>query len=159
MTTAELAASYVDSGWSVLPVRPDEKRPYMTNWLQYTKTRANKRMVSEWFHNLAGAGVGVVTGRVSNMVVLDIENDCPYPIEDLLKKYPTQMYSRTGSGGYHLFYQYPTTVSRVSNRVRIFEGAESGWRLYRAAPNNACLRLPLRMGKPRPSRSVSDGSP
>ena len=86
LATAELAASYVDSGWSVLPVRPDEKRPYMTNWLQYTKTRANKRMVNEWFHNLAGAGVGVVTGRVSNMVVLDIENDCPYPIEDLLKK-------------------------------------------------------------------------
>lgn len=124
LATAELAASYVDSGWSVLPVRPDEKRPYMTNWLQYTKTRANKRMVSEWFHNLAGAGVGVVTGRVSNMVVLDIENDCPYPIEDLLKKYPTQMYSRTGSGGYHLFYQYPTAVPRVSNRVRIFEGAD-----------------------------------
>lgn len=120
----ELATEYVDSGWSILPVRPDEKRPYMTNWLQYTKTRATRSMVDGWFCNLSGAGVGVVTGRVSNMVVLDVENDCPYPISDLLKKYPTQMVSRTGSGGYHLFYQYPTSVISVSNRVRIFDGAD-----------------------------------
>lgn len=124
MTVSELAVEYVDSGWSVLPVRPEEKRPYMTNWLQYTKTRAPKAMVENWFQSLANPGVGAVTGRISNMVVLDVESDCPYPIEDLLKKYPTQMVSRSGSGGYHLFYQYPTNQTRVSNRVRIFEGAD-----------------------------------
>lgn len=124
MTVNEQAAEYVDSGWSVLPVRPEEKRPYMTNWLQYTKTRAPKAMVEAWFNNLSGAGVGVVTGKISNMVVLDVEHDCPYPIENLLKKYPTQMIAKSGGGGYHLFYQYPTNQPRVSNRVRIFEGAD-----------------------------------
>lgn len=124
MTVSELAAEYVDSGWSVLPVRPEEKRPYMTNWLQYTKTRAPKAMVESWFVNLTGAGVGVVTGRISNMVVLDVEHDCPYPIEDLLRKYPTQMVAKSGGGGYHLFYQYPVNQTRVSNRVRLFEGAD-----------------------------------
>ena len=124
MTVNELAAEYVDSGWSVLPVRPEEKRPYMTNWLQYTKTRAPKAMVDSWFTNLAGAGVGVVTGRISNMVVLDVEHDCPYPIEELLKRYPTQMVAKSGGGGYHLFYLYPTNQTRVANRVRIFEGAD-----------------------------------
>lgn len=123
-TAIDLAAEYVDSGWSVLPVKPEEKRPFMTNWLQYTKTRATKEMVVGWFSNLSGAGVGAVTGKVSNMVVLDVESSCPYSIEDLLRRYPTQMYSRTGSGGYHLFYQYPTSASSVSNRVRIFEGAD-----------------------------------
>lgn len=121
MDITAIVNEYIDSGWSVLPVKPEEKRPYMTNWLQYTKTRATKQTVNNWFSNLSGAGIGVVTGKVSNMVVLDVESDCPYPIEDLLKKYPTQMYSRTGSGGYHLFYQYPTNVSRVANRVGIFE--------------------------------------
>jgi len=124
MTVSELASEYVDSGWSVLPVRPEEKRPYMTNWLQYTKTRAPKAMVDSWFANLSGAGVGVVTGRISNMVVLDVEHDCPYSIEELLKKYPTQMIARSGGGGYHLFYLYPTNQTRVANRVRIFEGAD-----------------------------------
>ena len=124
MTASELAAEYVDSGWSVLPVRPEEKRPYMTNWLQYTKTRAPKAMVESWFTSLTGAGVGAVTGKISNMVVLDVESTCPYSIEDLLKKYPTQMIARSGGGGWHLYYQYPTNQSRVSNRVRIFEGAD-----------------------------------
>lgn len=124
MTISEQAMEYVDSGWSVLPVKPEEKRPFMTNWLQYTKTRASREMVSSWFASLTGAGVGAVTGRISGIIVLDVEHDCPYPLDDLLKKYPTQMVSRSGSGGYHLFYSYPLNVPKVSNRVRIFDGAD-----------------------------------
>jgi len=120
----EEAIKYLEGGWSVLPVRPDEKRPFMSNWLQYTKTRADRKTVENWFNNLAGAGIGAVTGRISGIIVLDIECDCPYSIEELLRKYPTQMISKSGSGGYHLFYQYPRNVAKVSNRVRIFEGAD-----------------------------------
>lgn len=120
----DYAIEYVDSGWSILPVKPEEKRPYMTNWLQYMHSRASKETVENWFKSLSGAGIGVVTGKISNMVVLDVESYCKTPIEDLLKMYPTQMYSRTGSGGYHLFYQYPTGISKISNRVGIFEGAD-----------------------------------
>lgn len=116
--------TYVDRGWSVLPVRPEEKRPFMTNWLQYTHSRASKETITSWFTNLSDAGVGIVTGKVSNIIVLDVESTCPYPIEDILKKYPTQLISRSGSGGYHLFYQYPTNVPKVANRVRIFDGAD-----------------------------------
>ena len=115
---------YVDSGWSVLPVKPEEKRPYMTNWLQYTKSKAPMEMVENWFRSLSGAGVGAVTGKISNMIVLDVESWCKTPIEDLLKKYPTQMVARSGSGGYHLYYQYPAGVSKVANRVGIFDGAD-----------------------------------
>lgn len=119
-----LVEEYIGSGWNILPVKPDEKRPYMTNWLQYTKSKPPKEKVKEWFLALSGAGVGVVTGRVSNMVVLDVESYCPTPIEKLLEMYPTQMYSRTGSGGYHLFYQYPMSMPKVSNRVRLMEGVD-----------------------------------
>lgn len=115
---------YVNSGWSILPVKPEEKRPFMTNWLQYTKTKASMDTVENWFNNLSGAGVGAVTGRISNMIVLDVESWCKTPIEELLKRYPTQMIAKSGSGGYHLYYQYPQGVSKVSNRVGIFEGAD-----------------------------------
>ena len=118
------ANEYLDSGWSVLPVKPEEKRPYMTNWLQYNRTRVQKNVMENWFTNLTGAGIGIVTGKISNLVVLDVESYCPTPIEELLKKYPTQMVSRTGSGGYHLFYQYPTHVAHVGNRVGLFDGID-----------------------------------
>ena len=123
-TTNDLAREYVDSGWSVLPVKPDEKRPYMSNWLQYERQRASREQVDSWFASLSGAGVGVVTGKISGMVVLDVESDCPTPIDELLRRWPTQLVSRTGSGGYHLFYSYPQGVGRISNRVRIFEGMD-----------------------------------
>ena len=85
----EQVRDYVSFGWSVLPVKPEEKRPYMTNWLQYTKTKAPLDKVENWFRSLSRAGVGAVTGKVSNIVVLDVESYCPTPIEDLLRKYPT----------------------------------------------------------------------
>ena len=124
MQMIDLVMEYVDSGWSILPVKPEEKRPYMSNWLQYTRTRATREMAENWFRALTGAGVGAVTGKISNMVVLDVESYCKTPIEELLKKWPTQMVARSGSGGYHLYYQYPTGVPKVSNRVSIFEGAD-----------------------------------
>ena len=120
----DIPAKYLQNGWSVLPVKPEEKRPYMQNWLQYTHTRPTAELVNSWFSNLAGAGVGVATGKVSNMVVLDVESTCPYSIDDLLKQYPTQLISRTGSGGYHLFYQYPNGSGRITNRVRLFDGVD-----------------------------------
>lgn len=120
----DLIKEYGSHGWSILPVKPDEKRPYMQNWLQYTKERASTQVVSEWFTHLSGAGVGVVTGKISGILVLDVESTCPEPIEDILRKYPTNMVSRTGSGGYHLFYQYPSNRGRVSNRVRLFDGID-----------------------------------
>lgn len=121
---SEIALEYVDFGWSVLPVKPEEKRPYMTNWLQYTRTCASKETVANWFNSLSGAGVGAVTGRISGIIVLDVESYCKTPIEELLKRYPTQMVAKTGSGGYHLFYSYPRNRSKVSNRVGIFDGAD-----------------------------------
>jgi len=119
-----LIDEYLSSGWSILPVKPEEKRPFMTNWLQYTKVRADNNMVYNWFRSLSNAGIGVVTGKISNIIVLDVESYCKISLEELLNKYPTQMYSKTGSGGYHLFYQYPQNVSKVSNRVGLFDGAD-----------------------------------
>ena len=118
------ANEYIDQGWSILPVKPSEKRPYMTNWLQYQHTKATKEMADSWFTSLTGAGVGMVTGRISGVVVLDVESYCSIPIDELLRRYPTQMISRTGTGGYHLFYLYPNGISKIANRVGIFEGAD-----------------------------------
>lgn len=120
----KLVNEYSEHGWSILPVKPDEKRPYLQNWLQYMNEKASLSVLNNWFTHLAGAGVGMVTGKISGIIVLDVENTCPMPIEEILKLYPTNMISQTGSGGYHLFYQYPLNKGRVSNRVRLFDGID-----------------------------------
>lgn len=124
MTITEAAVEYASLGWSVLPVKPQEKRPLMQNWTQYIRSKASVGMLQSWFDNLSGAGVGMVTGRISNIVVIDVESTCPESIESILRRYPTQLVSRTGSGGYHLYYQYPANVGTISNRVGLFEGVD-----------------------------------
>lgn len=120
----EEALKCYNNGWSVLPVKPHEKRPFMTNWLQYTKQRPTPTNIKSWFKDLKGAGLGAVTGKISNIVVIDVEHDSPYKLEQLLKKYPTSLISKTGSGGYHLFYQYPQNRGRIANRVRMLDGVD-----------------------------------
>lgn len=124
MSLTEQALEYASFGWSVLPVKPEDKRPYMSNWLTYQHQRANKQMLENWFNNLNNAGIGAITGKISNIIVLDVESYCKIPIEELLRRYPTQLVARTGSGGYHLYFTYPNNVSKVGNRVGIFEGAD-----------------------------------
>lgn len=120
----EEALKCYNNGWSVLPVKPHEKRPFMSNWLQYMKQRPTPTNIKSWFKDLRGAGLGVVTGKISNIIVIDVEHDSPYTLEQLLKKYPTSLISKTGSGGYHLFYQYPQNRGRISNRVRMLDGVD-----------------------------------
>lgn len=124
MIIKDCALDYASSGWSVLPVRPEEKRPFMSNWLQYNSTKATEEQIKNWFKSLSGAGVGVVTGRISEIVVLDVESACSTPISEILKLYPTGRVAKTGSGGYHLFFKYPVGVTHINNRVRMFENVD-----------------------------------
>jgi len=124
MNTTDIAIQYSSWGWSILPVKPVEKRPYMMNWTEYNQKRANEASLRSWFDNLMNPGIGVVTGKISNIVVIDMDQDCPINLQEMLQKYPTGLYSITGSGGYHLFYTYPPGCDHVKNRVRIQEGVD-----------------------------------
>ena len=115
---------YVDRGWSVLPIAQGKKSPAMQSWTEFTTKAATMEQLETWFGALAGAGVGVVTGKVSGIVVVDMEKSCPTSLEDVLSAFPTGLISKTGGGGYHLYYRYPAGVEKVSNRVRIYEGVD-----------------------------------
>lgn len=117
--------SYVEEmGWSILPVRAGSKCPAMAAWEEYQKRPVDLKTLQGWFKALPGLGVGLVTGRVSGVVVIDMEADCPTPLQEVLKAYPTDRIARTGGGGYHLYYRYPDDTDSVENRVRIFDGVD-----------------------------------
>lgn len=115
---------YVDEGWVVLPTRVGAKEPAMTTWEKYIHQKPSQALVDKWFSALSGVGAGAVTGRISGIVVVDVEAACPTPLEDLLDRYPTERIAKSGGGGYHLYYRYPDGVSNVPNKVRIQEGVD-----------------------------------
>lgn len=109
-TLLPLALSYLDRGWSVIICGAD-KKPILP-WKIYQERRATPEELVKWFTDYPDAQVGIVTGRVSNLTVIDIEaagdlnfiNDNTYTV-------------RTGGGGKHIYYEYE---SEFKNAVKVF---------------------------------------
>lgn len=100
---------YASLGWSVVPVAAWSKRPAVP-WQPYQLRRPTDTELQEWFLG-RGRGIGIVTGKISNLVVLDAD-----PIHGggaSLKSLGIGICTatvETGGGGYHFYYQYPEGV-------------------------------------------------
>jgi len=123
VVTREHINEYVDRHWSVLPISQGKKSPAMQKWTPYTEKAASIEQLYGWFDTLTGAGIGVVTGKVSGIVVIDVESYCNAKIDDILAAYPTGLVAKTGGGGWHLYYRYPES-GKVGNKVRLYDGVD-----------------------------------
>ncbi len=119
MTTAMTgrAVALLRRGWSVVPVHvPLEsgdcscgndcswpgKHPRVP-WREFTEHLPTKEQVTEWFDDeFFGSNLGVVTGQVSDLVVVDVDGT----IEDFQALgLPRTRAVLTGGGGYHFYYR------------------------------------------------------
>ena len=73
-TNARLVAAidYAKRGWSVIPVEPHGKQPLVA-WRRFQSEIASIATVSAWFDRWPQANVAIVTGRLSGLVVLDVD--------------------------------------------------------------------------------------
>jgi len=122
----EAALSYLDRGWSVIPVRPREKRP-LISWQSYQRERPSIQQVTAWFKRWPDANVGIVTGAVSGLVVLDIDpaHEGRQSLAELERRHgplPDTVETRSGGGGRHLYFSHPG--KEVRNRVALAPGID-----------------------------------
>jgi hypothetical protein len=102
------ALRYADMGLSVIPIIPGLKKP-LVKWQQYQTTRATKEQITEWWTKTPNANIGIVTGAVSDVFVVDIdtaegqENLLQYGFESITC--PTVTTPRDGQ---HLYFKNPT---------------------------------------------------
>lgn len=76
ITEAEYLANIGDlwgRGWSVMPLRPRDKRPAITSWLEFQKRPATFTELEAWFGGTERLNIGVVCGHVSGIFVLDAD--------------------------------------------------------------------------------------
>lgn len=105
------ALKYEKLGFSVIPVKQD-KQP-LVRWEKFQKERAGETQIKEWFKQFPNANIGVVTGEISGIVVIDVEKGGK--IDGL----PPTVCSQTGGGGWHLFYKHPG--KQINTFIRITE--------------------------------------
>jgi hypothetical protein len=125
-TVKESALYYLSLGWSVIPVRPRDKRPAI-RWMEYQHRRASENEVRDWFHHWRNANVAIVTGGVSGLVVLDVDpkhsGDISLDrIEEVHGPLPRTIEAVTGGGGRHIYFAHPGGV--IHNKVGLAPGID-----------------------------------
>ena len=93
---------------SIIPVGKDKKP--LIGWKEYQTRKPTEDEVREWFNKWPDANIGIVTGKISNLVVVDVESGGS--IEGL----PDTQKCKTGNGGWHFYYEY---VEGIDNSARI----------------------------------------
>ena len=114
------ALNYAQRGWPVFPLVPGQKPPLTSNGFKAATLDSTK--ITAWWKKYPQANIGVATGTVSGIVVVDVDDMNGFTaLQKLLHPIVTSV-SRTQSGGLHLFYRHPGVP--VSNRVKFMPGID-----------------------------------
>lgn len=97
-------------GWSIIPISKDKKP--LVEWKVYQTEKASREHLERWFSN-PQVNIGVVTGKISNLFIVDIDprhggSDTDFQNVKTVK-------SKTGGGGFHIFFQYEEGFQNHAN--------------------------------------------
>ncbi len=107
MMLLQSALEYLQKhNFSVIPVKPD-KKPYI-KWEDFQKRRPTETEVKEWWNKWPSAMIGIVTGEISDLFIIDIDTkEGQANIEQFIPDSlitPTVLSPR---GGNHLYFRNP----------------------------------------------------
>lgn len=124
--TEQAALDYHARGWSVIPMREKEKRPAIA-WKKYQTRHVSEQTLHDWYRRSPGYNVGIVTGALSGIVVLDVDprHGGDKSLRTLERKHgrlPKTPKSITGGGGQHDYFAHPG--GEVRNRSGIRPGID-----------------------------------
>lgn len=100
----EIGKSFLDHGFSVIAVG-NNKKP-LFSWKEYQTKRATLEEIEKWVAMEVFAGFAIVTGKFSNLFVLDIDNGADINGLDI----PDTVTVETGNGGKHFYFKYPKDI-------------------------------------------------
>lgn len=117
------ALLYCKLGFSVIPIIPGQKKPLIP-WERYQNEKADEAQIKKWWSFTKNANVGIVTGKVSDIAVIDIDTEQGY--EEIQKYVPDTLICPTVAtprGGQHLYFKYPAN-SDLHNNAGVVTGCD-----------------------------------
>lgn len=106
------ALLYRKQGFSIIPLKKD-KKPYFP-WTEYQTRVATEKEIRDWFEEYPDANIGIITGEVSGIVVIDVDasHGGMNTIQGL--QMPDTPVVLTGGGGLHFYCKHPGD-KKISN--------------------------------------------
>src|SRR5262249_5915206 len=119
----EQALEYQRRGFSVIPIKSKDKRP-LISWETYQVEPAGEATIKHWFESFADANIGLVTGRVSDCIVVDLDSEnAKEELKSLLGDYNLGAVPRSRTGkGWQLFFKYPDVS--IPNRTGVLPNVD-----------------------------------
>ena len=125
MTILEWAFKYESMGFSVIPILSGpSKKPHLP-WAEYQKRRATEIEIRGWFKKWPDMNIGVVTGEISNLLVVDTDTaSAIVTVNDAIPESLPVPCQRTPSGGKHFFFLHKEGFSNRSNAGKNVGGVD-----------------------------------
>jgi hypothetical protein len=113
VSTLEWARYYISKGFSVIPLRPHDKKPAIPSWKEYQNRQPTGEELVMWFGNDSKNNIGIVTGAISGICVLDFDTQEAY--EEARKSGLSDTpIAKTGKG-YHCYFKYRDGIGNFQN--------------------------------------------
>jgi len=109
-------------GFSIIPVNRKTKTPFIP-WKEFQDRKATEKEIREWWEKWPSANVGIVTGKISRVVVIDIDE--PQGFDAIQEYIPDTLIiptCKTPRGGQHLYFRAPEEV--LGNKSRLIQGCD-----------------------------------
>ena len=120
VSVKKIALKYAKQGYYTIPIEYRKKNPVLMNW--QVKGTVDPERIEEYFPEGIQQNIGILTGEISNIFVVDIDGkEGQLSFMSLIEKgkdlLPKTLSARTGGGGFHQFWKYDKRMSK--NRVGI----------------------------------------
>jgi len=107
----QAARAYCLLGWSIVPAATEGKRALVA-WRRWQTQAPDLELVDRWWRRYPRANVAVITGRLSGIVVidLDVRHGAERSLVELEREagdLPWQAVVETPSGGHHVYLRHP----------------------------------------------------
>ena len=101
-TKLEAALEYLDRGWSIIPIKPEGKRPAI-KWREYQVRQPTHEEVEQWWTQWPDYDIAIITGAISGVVVVDCDNDdAAHAAFDASMRSPIKVKTKMGI---HLYFE------------------------------------------------------
>lgn len=119
-----IAREYRDRhGFSVIPVKPD-KKPFIS-WAEFQKRKPTDDEIEEWCSKYPKAMIGIVTGSISGIVVIDCDTEDGFnAVRNLLPQDFILPTARTPRGGWHLYFDQPENGEEITIGTNLLSGVD-----------------------------------
>lgn len=130
------SAKYIERGLSIVPIAPGTKKPGeftggewrgMGNWDRFFARVPSLLDLAHW-DKWPDAGLGLICGKISGIVAVDVDTDDKFMLEQLRKRMPPSPVMKKGRKGYTAFYRYSGQLPRSwdVNKERIVDLLSDG---------------------------------